>query len=55
MKSKALEAGAVLEMTENRPKRCQLSGHSLFPRARLGTRDRKVYQEVVHDFAASLF
>ena len=42
MKNKALAFQSILEMTENRAKWCQVSGHSPFSHARIGPQDRKV-------------
>ncbi len=43
MRSKALAVQSLLEMTENRAKECQLSGHSPTLHARIGSEDREVY------------
>jgi hypothetical protein len=36
MRSKALAVQSILEMTENRAKECQISGHSASSYARIG-------------------
>jgi hypothetical protein len=43
MKSKALVVKSIFEMTENRAKRCQISGHSSASHTRIEAQGRKAY------------